>query len=140
MDDRLSPHPVLLYDGLCGFCNGAVRFILRHDRRAIFRFAPLQGDFGQALLARHPDVALIDSFLLVDRSHTGEERILVRSDAALRVARELGWPWRLAGLFVVVPRFIRDAAYDLFARSRYRLFRRYESCPVPSADQRGRFM
>ena len=139
-DERLNPHPVLLYDGLCGFCNGAVQFILRHDYHALFKFAPLQGDFGQAVLARHSEVASVDSLLLVERSSTGQEQIFARSDAVLRIVRELGWPWRLGVMFAVVPRFARDGAYDLFARLRYRLFRRYETCPVPSAEQRSRFM
>ena len=132
--------PVLLYDGLCGFCDSTVQFILKHDRRGTLRFATLQGDFAREVMARHPEVADVDSLVLVERDDSGTERVHVRSDGALRVARYLGGPWNAARVFRIVPRFIRDAAYDGFARIRYRVFGRYDSCPVPTPEQRARFI
>jgi len=114
--------PVLLYDGLCGFCDGTVQFILRHDRRKTLRFATLQGDFARGVIARHP------------------ERVYVRSEGALGVARYLGGAWHLARATAIVPRFLRDLAYNAFARIRYRVFGRYDSCPIPTAEQRARFI
>lgn len=132
--------PILLYDGLCGFCDGVVQFILRHDPGGAMRFAALQGGFARGVFARHPEVAGIDSMILVEAPDTAEERVYARSDGALRVARHLGGAWKAALVLRVVPRFMRDAAYDAFARIRYRVFGRYTSCPLPSAEQRARFL
>jgi predicted DCC family thiol-disulfide oxidoreductase YuxK len=134
--------PVLLYDGLCGLCDGSVQFVLRHDRRGVMRFATLQGDFARGVLARHPGLAGVDSLMLVETDPaTGEERVATRSTGVLRIARYLGGPWpALAGAFSVVPRFLRDAAYDLVARTRFRLFGRLDRCRVPEPAQRARFL
>lgn len=133
-------NPILLYDGLCGFCDGVVQFILKHDRRGTIRFAALQGRFAAGVFSRHPEVAGIDSMILVESPDTPDERVYARSEGALRVARHLGGAWQTALVLRVIPRFIRDAAYDGFARIRYRVFGRYTSCPLPSADQRARFL
>ena len=134
-------HPVLLYDGLCGFCDGTVQFILKHDRRGTLRFATLQGDFARDVIARHPEVAGVDSLVLVEQNDaSGRERVFVRSEGALRVARYLGGAWHLTRIVAIVPRFLRDWAYDAFARIRYRLFGKYESCPIPTPEQRARFI
>lgn len=132
--------PVLLYDGLCGFCDGTVQFILKHDRRGTLRFATLQGDFARDVIARHPELAGVDSLVLVERDAAGRERVHVRSDGALHVARYLGGAWHLARATAIVPRVIRDLAYDGFARIRYRVFGRYDACPIPTPEQRARFI
>lgn len=131
---------VLLYDGLCGFCNGTVQFILARDHGGSMRFAPLQGDFARETFARHPDLRGIDSLVLVERGATpADERVLVRSEAVLGIADYLGGAWRAARALRLVPRALRDWGYDLFARFRYRLFGRYDACPVPSPEVRARF-
>jgi len=136
----MSDAPVLLYDGLCGFCDGTVQFILEHDRRGALRFATLQGDFARGVIERHPELAGVDSLVLVERGTSGEERIYVRSEGALQVATYLGGAWTLARGLRIVPRFLRDLVYDGFARVRYRVFGRYDACPIPSAEQRARFI
>ncbi|HVX40697.1 MAG TPA: DCC1-like thiol-disulfide oxidoreductase family protein [Gemmatimonadaceae bacterium] len=140
MTDPLERGPILLYDGLCGFCDGAVQFVLRRDRRGRIRFAALQGDFAAAVIARHPELAGVDSLVLVERAPGGGERVSVRSDGALRVARYLGGAWRATTLLRLVPRALRDWAYDTFARNRYRWFKRLEACRVPTAEERERFV
>jgi predicted DCC family thiol-disulfide oxidoreductase YuxK len=133
--------PVLLYDGLCGFCDGTVQFILRHDRRGTLKFATLQGDFAREVIARQPEGGGVDSLVLVGRDvASGEERVFVRSEGALEVARYLGGTWHVARGVAIVPRFLRDWAYDAFARIRYRVFGRYDSCPIPTPEQRARFI
>jgi predicted DCC family thiol-disulfide oxidoreductase YuxK len=133
--------PVLLYDGLCGFCDGTVQFILRHDSRGTLRFATLQGDYARGIIARHPELADVDSLVLVEPDPaTGREHVYVRSTGALRLARYLGGAWHLARVVAVFPRFLRDWAYDGFARVRYRVFGRYDSCPIPTPEQRARFI
>ena len=132
---------VLLYDGVCGFCNSAVQMILRHDRRRTLRFAALQSDYGAAVKVRHPELNNVDSVVLVERApDTDEERIFIRSDAALRIVAYLGGWWKLLLVFRILPRSVRDLFYDLFARYRYRLFGKYDSCLVPSPDVRARFI
>ncbi len=133
--------PVLIYDGLCGFCDGAVQFILARDRAGVIRFAPLQGDFARGVLARHADFRHVDSMMLVEiDDETGRERVSVRSEGALRVAFHLGGAWRAAAVLRIIPRVLRDAAYDAFARIRYRVFGRLDACVLPTGDQRGRFL
>ena len=133
--------PVLLYDGLCGFCDGAVQFILRHDRRGTLKFATLQSDFARAVVARHPEIADVDSLVLVERDGEADwENVYVRSEGALRVARYLGGWWHMTRVVAVAPRFLRDWAYDAFARVRYRVFGRHDTCPIPTPEQRARFI
>ena len=137
----MTDGPVLLYDGLCGFCDGTVQFILKRDRGGTLRFATLQGDFARDVIARHPEVAGVDSLVLVEPDvASGRENVYVRSEGALRVARYLGGGWHLARAVAIVPRFLRDRAYDAFARIRYRVFGRYDSCPIPTPEQRARFI
>jgi len=136
-----SADPVLLYDGLCGFCDWTVRFVLARDPGGRMTFAPLQGEFARGVLARHPEIGVIDSVVLVEaRDGLETEHASVRSDAALGVLRYLGGPWRVALVMHLVPRGARDWAYDAFARNRHRWFGRYETCPIPSADVRERFL
>ena len=132
---------IFLYDGVCGLCNRGVQFILRHDAKGSFRFASLQSQFAQRALARHQlNAADLDTvYVVVDSG--GDEALLARSDAVLFVMREIGGIWR-AGAAVLgwLPRRLRDWAYDLVARNRYRVFGRYDTCPVPSENVRERFL
>jgi len=133
--------PVLLYDGLCGFCDRTVQYILARDPGGVMRFAPLQGAFAGEVLRRYPALLGVDSLVLVDADGPPSSAIpRVRSEAILGIADYLGWPWRAALFFRIVPRAVRDWGYDLFARHRYRLFGRYEACPLPSAEVRARFL
>ena len=131
--------PVLLYDGVCGFCNKSVQMILDHDRRGEMRFAALQSDYGLDVVGRHPELRGVDSVVYVEKT-AGGERIFVRSDAALKVAAYLGGFWKLFLAARVMPRRLRDYFYDLFARNRYRLFGRYDSCMLPPPEVRSRFL
>ena len=134
--------PVLLYDGECGFCAGSVQFALRHEaasRVSALRFAPLQGTFGTAVRAEHPEVATIDSVWWYEPGPHGASRVLARSDAALAVVAHLGGVWRVLALCArVVPRPVRDAMYDLVARRRFAMAAR--ACLLPTAEQRQRFL
>jgi predicted DCC family thiol-disulfide oxidoreductase YuxK len=131
--------PVLLYDGVCGFCNKSVQMILDHDRRGLMRFAALQSDYGLRVVERHPELRGIDSVVYVERT-AGGERVHVRSDAALKVAAYLGGFWKLFLLAKVLPGGLRDYFYDLFARNRYKLFGKYDTCLLPPPEVRSRFL
>jgi predicted DCC family thiol-disulfide oxidoreductase YuxK len=134
------PPRLILYDGICRFCNRAVQWLLRVDQRGRFHFAPLQGPTAATLRARHPEIPTdTDSMLYVDSSDS-EERVYVRSQAAFQICRELEGRWRVLAGFAWLPRGLTDFAYDTFARSRYRLFGKLDTCPVPSPEQRARFL
>lgn len=130
-----EPPPLLLYDGLCALCNGWVRFLLRVDRRGPLQFAPLVGPTADRIRSAHPDLARIDSLVLIEGA-----RVSVRSTAVLRLLRYLGGPWRLGLIGWLVPREIRDSLYDVVAFWRYRLFGRYPACPAPAPEARARFL
>jgi len=131
--------PVLLYDGVCGFCNKTVQMVLDHDRRGTMRFAALQSDYGRAVVERHPELRDVDTVVLVENPGEGE-RVFIRSDAALRVAAYLGGWWKVFLAGRVVPKFLRDWVYNLIARYRYRLFGKYDSCMLPPPEVRSRFL
>ena len=137
----MTAAPVLLYDGTCGFCAESVQLVLRHDRRGSLRFAALQGAFGRGVRSRHPELEGVDSVVWVEPAEDGRtERVLVRSDDALRVARYLGGPFNLARVAGLLPRAVRDAAYALVARHRHRLTAGGPRCLVPPPDARERFL
>ena len=120
--DRRTVTSVLYYDGDCGFCDATIQYVLRHDRAGSLRFAPLQGTNAAQLLRRHPRLATVDSLVWTDWDGSAAgERVFIRSDAVLHIARYLGWPWSLAAIGRLVPRVIRDRAYGVFARYRKRV-------------------
>lgn len=131
-------NPVLLYDGVCGLCNRLVRFVLKHDRQAHFRFASLQSVYAARILQPHDlDRNDLDTVYLVQESGT----LLVRSDAVISVLRELGgFRAAVAVALRILPKSLRDRGYRVVARRRYRVFGKYESCPLPEAKYRDRFL
>ncbi len=133
------PDRLILYDGVCGFCNRAVGWVLRADRAGRFRFATLQGPTAAAILARHPELAAdVDSILYV-RQDDGREAVSSRCDAVFAICAELpGW-WRACSWLRWLPRRLTDPAYRYFAAHRYRWFGKYDKCPSPSPAQRDRF-
>lgn len=133
--------PIILYDGMCGLCNRFVQFVLRHDQRGFFLFAALQSAFGQAALVRGGLAgANVKTVYVIVRSGKAET-FLSKSAAALFVLEELGGLWSLvATLGRLFPQSVRDWAYDVVARNRYRIFGRHESCPIPSPEVRRRFL
>jgi predicted DCC family thiol-disulfide oxidoreductase YuxK len=135
-------HPILLFDGLCGLCDRAVQFVLRHDSNDTFRFAPLQSEFAAQILHRgHFSPTECNTFVLVLDFERPEERLLIRSDAALTVLSRLGLPWKLlAAIARICPRALRDLIYQRVARNRYRIFGRYNSCVVPGSTEKHKFL
>lgn len=138
--------PIVLFDGVCNLCNAAVRFIIDRDPMAAMRFASLQSEVGQALIARHaaqldagslpsPDAGAPPTLLLVE-----DGRIYARSTAALRIARRLNGPWPVFAAFLAVPRFVRDPVYDFVANRRYRWFGKTDACRLPTKEEAGRFL
>lgn len=132
----MQPGPVILFDGVCNFCNAGINFIIRQDKEKAFRFAPLQSTAGQRLLAQYGlSSQKMDSFILIDNG-----KVYQKSAAGLRVYNKLPWYWKWTKIGWIAPRFFRDAVYDLIARNRYKWFGKKETCMVPSADVRSRFI
>ena len=132
---------LLLYDGVCGLCDHLVQFVLARDPHGVFDFAPLQSATGRAIVERagaNPDD--LTTFYAVRDHGTPNARTLVKGRAAVFVAGELGWPWKAATVFGVLPTFLLDLGYDVVARYRYRIFGRFDQCAIPRPEQRRRFV
>jgi predicted DCC family thiol-disulfide oxidoreductase YuxK len=126
---------VVLFDGVCNLCNASVRFVIKRDRAARFKFASLQSPYAASLFRRmnfHSEG--VDSIVLFENG-----KFFVRSTAALNIARHLSGLWPLLYAFIIVPPFIRDAVYDFVARNRYRWFGKKEFCEVPAPGMKERF-
>jgi predicted DCC family thiol-disulfide oxidoreductase YuxK/uncharacterized membrane protein YphA (DoxX/SURF4 family) len=158
--EPVGSRPLILFDGVCNLCNAAVSWVIERDRRNLFRFASLQSRAARSALAAiseagalaaglppasqgHgaapdplvPPAKRLDSVVLIDG-----EGVHVRSDAAIRIARSLGFPWSLAGIGFLLPRRLRDGLYDWIARNRYRWFGRQNACLLPTPELRARFL
>lgn len=127
--------PVILFDGVCNLCSALVRFVVARDPHARFQFASLTSDAAARVLDGVTRDALPDSVVLIE-----DGQVFTRSDAALRIARRLTFPWRLAYAAIVLPRGFRDVLYDAVAARRYRWFGRRETCMIPTPAIRGRFL
>lgn len=132
-------NPVLLYDGVCGLCNRLVRFVLKRDLHARFRFASLQSDYATRILQRNGlEFQDLDTVYVVELPG---ERPKARSDAVILILRELGGFWKAAAtLLRILPRPLRDCGYSIVARHRYGVFGKYKSCPLPETKYQDRFL
>jgi predicted DCC family thiol-disulfide oxidoreductase YuxK len=131
-----SNYKIVLFDGVCNLCNGAVKFMIKHDHDDRFRFAALQEEAGLELTKKYGiDTAKVDSIVLIDN-----DKSYVKSTAALHIALYLKGIWPVFHAALIVPRFIRDIVYDIIAKYRYKWFGRKESCMIPTAEIKGKFL
>ena len=132
----MKERPVILFDGICNFCNGAVNFVLKRNRNKEIVFAPLQTETGRKLLQQYglPENDM-QSFIFIENG-----KVYTRSTAALKVCRHLRRGWPLCYGFIIVPGFIRNAIYDWIARNRYKWFGTRTECMVPTPEIRERFL
>ena len=129
-------YPIVLFDGVCNYCNGLVNFVIRQDKKKKLRFAALQSGAGQKLLAQYKlPLSNFDSFIIIEKGKAYQ-----RSTAALILYNKLPWWWKWTQLFWIFPRFIRDAGYNIIARNRYRWFGKKDQCMVPGPEVRDRFI
>jgi predicted DCC family thiol-disulfide oxidoreductase YuxK len=126
---------VILFDGVCNFCNASINFVMDHDATRRFRFASLQSEYGQRVLREHQRPTNdFDTILLLR-----DGKVFQKSTAALEITRYLrGWSWLYVFRFVPTP--LRDAVYGFVARHRYRLFGRTDACRIPTAEERALFL
>lgn len=132
----MENHPVIFYDGVCGFCNNSVQFVLKHDKKGVFRFAALQSEYARERLRDYPEAFRdMSTFVLQDNGKT-----YLRSDAALRIFRYLGGAWPALSALLVVPAFIRNGVYNQIAANRYKWFGKLDECLLPDPAVRKRFL
>ncbi len=128
MQHNQTNNPIVLFDGVCNLCNSTVLWIIKHDPKRQFRFASLQGDYGQQILKQfHLPPDALNSFILLK-----DNQIYTKSTGALKVAKALNGLWSMLYIFIIIPAFIRNSVYDLIAKNRYRWFGKKESCAIPS--------
>lgn len=137
MLEARQDHGIVFYDGVCGLCDRWVRFVLKRDKLRTLRFAPLQ---GEAARARKDLPAELRTVVFILQPGPASEQIFTRSEAALRLLDHVGGFWRIVSWLRVIPRPIRDGVYDVIAQRRYRWFGKFESCPLPPAEWRERFL
>ncbi|MDB5197943.1 MAG: thiol-disulfide oxidoreductase family protein [Flaviaesturariibacter sp.] len=127
---------IILFDGVCNYCNSMVNFVIRQDKQQRFRFAPLQSEAGKRLVTQYGvDDPNMDSFVLIWKGKAYQ-----KSTAALNVMNLLPWYWKEVQILRIVPSFLRDQIYDFVARNRYKWFGKKESCMIPTPELRDRFL
>ncbi|MBA4851113.1 thiol-disulfide oxidoreductase DCC family protein [Emticicia sp. BO119] len=128
---------IILFDGVCNFCNASINFLIDRDPKGVFRFAALQSEPGREILAKH-NIKVITDFDSVILEKDG--KLYQKSDAALEIARNMNGLWKLLYGFKIVPKFIRDFVYDIVAKNRYRFMGKMDACRLPTPELRARFL
>ncbi|HRB30224.1 MAG: thiol-disulfide oxidoreductase DCC family protein [Chitinophagaceae bacterium] len=132
----VSSSPIILFDGICNLCNRSIQFVIKHDKEKVYRFAAFQSKAGQKLLQQYNlPLKQYSSFLLIENN-----KAYSQSTAALKVAKNLSGPVKLAVVFNIVPAGIRNIVYNFVARNRYQWFGKKRSCMVPTQDLKARFL
>lgn len=129
-------HKIIFFDGVCNFCNASVNFIIERDKNNIFKFCSIQSEKAKELL-NLPEkyFSSPDTFILLD-----ENKTYTHSTAALKVAKHLSFPWHLFYIFIIIPPFVRNFFYSLFARHRYKLFGKSDTCRIPTPSEKQKFL
>lgn len=131
----ITEYPIVLFDGVCNFCNSSVQFIIKRDKARQLRFGSLQSASGMLLKKQYAIPDDLDSVILIENG-----KYYAKSVAALRIANYFGGAWKLLKIGYLIPRFIRDFFYDMIAENRYKWFGKKETCMLPSKEQRALFL
>lgn len=127
---------IIVFDGVCNFCNSTVQFIIKRDTQRKFKFAAFQSKAGHELFQKHAIAGgEFDTIVLLKKGS-----VYLRSNAALQIAKELDMPWKILIIFKIIPKFIRNFLYDVFAKHRYKWFGIRDKCLVPTEELRQRFL
>lgn len=131
----MANNPVIFFDGVCNLCNASVQFTIEHDKKNVFKFTALQGEYAKKILPQFSvDLNKIDSIVLIE-----DKEFYTKSTAALKIARRLSGLWPILYVFIIIPKFIRDWFYDFIAKNRYKWWGKQESCWVPTPDLQSKF-
>ncbi|RFU63580.1 thiol-disulfide oxidoreductase DCC family protein [Bacillus sp. V59.32b] len=126
---------IVLFDGVCNFCNSSVQFILKKDPEAHYRFGSLQSDIGRELIEKYGLSQSLNSIVLIEN-----DKSYIKSTAALKISRNLKGGWKLLSILRIIPKPLRDFFYDIIARNRYKWFGKQDSCMLPSPEFKDRFI
>lgn len=130
-------YKIILFDGVCNLCNNAVNFVIKRDKKSVFRFASLQSDIGQKLTnERGIDTTKVDSIILIDPGTAWYEK----STAALQIAKQLSGMFPLLSVFLIFPKSFRDWVYDIIAKNRYKWFGKKDQCMIPTPELKALFI
>jgi predicted DCC family thiol-disulfide oxidoreductase YuxK len=132
----MRPSHIVIFDGVCVLCESSVRFIIKHDKAGLFKFAAAQSDMGRKLLTQLGVEAMASQTLILVK----DGKAYQKSDAALEIAGSLDGPWKALAVFKIIPRWLRDPIYSIMARQRYRWFGRNEACMIPDDPFKDRFL
>jgi predicted DCC family thiol-disulfide oxidoreductase YuxK len=136
MQNSSEKKSIILFDGMCNFCNTSVNKIIKYDKKNVFKFAAIQSDAGKKLLIELSiDILKIDSILLIENN-----TLFTKSTAVLKIAKQLSGLYKLSYAFIIIPLFIRDTIYDFIAKNRYKWFGKKESCMIPTKEVSGKFL
>lgn len=128
---------LILFDGVCNLCNSSVQYVINHDKQNRFLFAPLQSDIGEAIIDKfNIDRSKTDSILL----YSEDQGLAIKSTAALKIAKHLGFPRNLLSVFIIIPPFIRNWVYDYIAKNRYKWYGKREECMIPTPELKSKFL
>jgi predicted DCC family thiol-disulfide oxidoreductase YuxK len=136
LKDINQNYEIVLFDGVCNFCNSSINFVIDHDPEKHFKFAPLQSDIGQDILRKfNKNTEDFDSIILLK-----DNQLYQKSEAALEIAKHLSGFWKYLSVFSILPTFFLNFFYDIVAKNRYRIFGKSDSCRMPTAELRERFL
>jgi len=136
LHDKMESNPIILFDGVCNFCNSSVNFVIDSDKKKVIKFAALQSEAGQQLLQQyHLPTSEFNSFVFIEAG-----KVYTASTAALKVCKYLTALWPLLYGFIIVPKFIRDGIYNWISKNRYKWFGKKDQCMIPTPEVRSRFL
>lgn len=128
---------LILFDGVCNLCNSSIQYVIKHDKKNLFMFAPLQSETGKYIIKAYKiDIEKTDSILL----YSNENGLSSKSTAAIKVARHLGFPRNVMSVFFIIPAFIRNWVYDYIAKNRYKWYGKQEACMIPTPELKSKFL
>lgn len=128
-------HEVILFDGVCNLCNGAIQFIIKKDKKNIFKFGTLQSESGKKIINTNKNISNIDSVLLITNTN-----VFYKSTAIIKISQKLGFPYNLLIVTILLPVKLRDKIYDIIAKNRYKWFGKKTNCLVPTPQLKKRFL
>ncbi len=132
----MAKDPIIFFDGICNLCNSAVQFTISHDKRGVFKFTTLQGEYAKLILPTFKvDISTIDTIILLEN-----DKLYRKSSAALKIAKRLDGLWPLLYGCIILPKFIRDRLYDIIAKNRYKWWGQQESCWIPTPELKSKFL
>ncbi len=130
----MKNHDIVLFDGVCNFCNSSINLVIDNDPNVYFKFVSLQSTLGQTLTEKY-QLKNIDTVILISNN-----KAYTKSTAALKIAKKLKGLWPLTNIFIIIPTFVRDIVYDIIAKNRYKWFGKSDSCRMPTPELKERFL